>query len=92
MTSPRKLDELRPLIDTVDQEILERLRRRAELVLEVGEYKREHGMKVYDPDRERDLLRRLCQAVERPLDKQAVQRIFERIVDEMRRIEQHHID
>lgn len=91
MTSKLDLDELRRGIDAVDQQILKLLHERVRLVMAVGEYKRERSMKVYDPDRERELLARLCKAAEPPLDADTIRRIFERLVDECRRIEQHHV-
>ena len=47
---------------------------------------------VYDPVRERQLLDRLSKAAEPPLDGETIRRVFERLVDESRRIEQHHVD
>ncbi len=92
MTPPQNLDDLRRGIDAVDQQILKLLHERVRLVMAVGEYKRERGMPVYDPDRERALLERLCNAAEPPLDADTIRRIFERLVDESRRIEQRHIE
>lgn len=92
MTPPQNLDDLRRGIDAVDQQILKLLHERVRLVVAVGEYKRERGMPVYDPDRERALLERLCNAAEPPLDADTIRRIFERLVDESRRIEQRHIE
>jgi chorismate mutase len=91
VTSKLDLEELRRSIDAVDQNILRLLHERVRLVLAVGEYKRERGMPVYDPARERALLERLCKAAEPPLDADTIRRIFERLVDESRRIEQHHM-
>ena len=91
VTSKLDLDELRRRIDAVDQNILKLLHERVGLVMAVGEYKRERGIAVYDPTRERALLDRLCKAAEPPLDAETIRRIFERLVDESRRIEQHHI-
>lgn len=90
MTAPLDLDELRRGIDSVDQQILKLLHERIRLVMLVGEYKRERGIPVYDPERERQLLDRLSHAAESPLDGATIRRIFERLVDEYRRIEQHH--
>lgn len=94
MNAPTKpeLDELRSGIDAVDQQILKLLHERVRLVMQVGEYKRERRIQVYDPGRERTLMERLCKAAEPPLDADTVRRIFERIIDECRRIEQHHVD
>lgn len=91
MTSPLDLEELRRGIDAVDQQILKLLHERIRLVMQVGQYKRERGMAVYDPERERSLLDRLSSAAEAPLDGPTIRRIFERLVDESRRIEQHHV-
>jgi chorismate mutase len=62
------------------------------VVLKVGNYKRERGMRVYDPERERTLLEALAQQAPPPLDGETVRRVFERLVDESRRLEQHHLD
>jgi chorismate mutase len=91
VTSKLDLDELRRGIDAVDQQILKLLHERVRLVMAVGEYKRERGIPVYDPARERALFERLSKAAEPPLDAETARRIFERIVDESRRIEQHHV-
>ena len=91
MTSKLDLDELRRGIDAVDQQILKLLHDRVRLVMAVGEYKRERGIPVYDPDRERDLFERLGNAAEPPLDAETARSIFQRIVDECRRIEHNHV-
>jgi len=91
VTPKLDLDELRRRIDAVDQSILKLLHERVGLVMAVGEYKRERGIAVYDPERERALLERLSKAAEPPLDAHTIRSIFERIVDESRRIEQHHV-
>lgn len=91
MTTPLDLETLRLGIDAVDQQILKLLHERVRLVLAVGEYKRQRGREVYDPERERAVLQRLCSAAEPPLDPDTIRRIFERLIDECRRIEQHHV-
>ncbi len=86
-----ELENLRRDIDEVDQRILDLVARRVSIVCEVAELKRQRGMAVYDPDRERDMLRRLSERSEAPLDAHTVQRVFERLIDECRRIEQLHM-
>jgi chorismate mutase len=86
-----ELDELRRKIDEIDAEILELVAARVRVVLAVGDHKRRHGLAVYDPERERRLLERLCEHPPPPLDRDTVRRVFERVVDEARRIEQHHV-
>lgn len=85
------LEPLRRQIDDVDRQLLELLRERVRLVLEVGELKQQHGSPVYDPERERQVLDRLAQSAEPPLDAETARRIFERIIDESRSQEQRHV-
>jgi chorismate mutase len=92
VTAPLDLADLRRKIDAVDKEILKHLRERVRLVMLVGDYKRDNDMPVYDPVRERDLLDRLSKAAEPPLDETFVRGVFQRLVDESRRIEQHHVN
>ena len=90
MTVP-ELDSLRSSIDDVDRKILELMTERVRLVLAVGDVKRALQMPVYDPERERRVLDRLASLAEPPLDGPTVRRVFERLIDEMRRLEQHHV-
>lgn len=89
MTTEQDLPVLRAEIDTLDSQILVLLARRIDRVLKIGEYKRERGLAVYDADRERKVLERLMAEAPQGLDPQVVRRIFERIIDESRGIEQH---
>ena len=84
-----ELDALRRSIDDLDGRILQLVAERVKIVLTVGQFKREHNLAVYDPDRERKMLERLCAQAPEPLDAATVRRIFERLIDESRRIEQH---
>lgn len=86
-----ELNDLRRAIDDIDRQILELVAARVRVVLAVGEYKRRHGVAVYDPERERNLLTRLAELAPDPLDGDTVRRIFERLIDESRRLEQHHV-
>lgn len=87
-----ELTELRRAIDEVDQRILELVAERVRLVLAVGELKRMRELPVYDPERERNMLERLARQAEPPLDATTVRRIFERLIDESRRLEQHYVN
>ena len=86
-----ELDELRRAIDEVDSELLALIAARVRLVLRVGEWKRRNGRAVYDPERERRVLARLTERLPAPLDAETVRRIFERVIDESRRIEQRDV-
>jgi chorismate mutase len=83
--------DLRDAIDLIDAQMLDLLRQRLELVLKVGEIKSAYGVKVYDPDRERNVLAKLESMARPPMRPEMARRIYERIIDESRSIEQHHI-
>lgn len=91
MTAP-DLEALRRSIDEIDSRLLALIEERVRLVLAVGDYKREHGLQIYDPERERNLIARLSAEARPPLEPGIVRRIFERLIDESRRLEQRHAD
>ncbi|MBX3129155.1 MAG: chorismate mutase [Polyangiaceae bacterium] len=86
-----RLEELRREIDRLDDEILRLIAQRLERVLAVGDYKREHAVAVYDPERERRILERLVAQAPAPLEPDIVRRVFERVIDESRRAEQARV-
>ena len=91
MSQGTELEVLRSAIDDLDRRILDLVAERVRVVLAVGDYKRKNGMPVYDPERERRMLERLANVAPKPLDGETVRRIFERLIDESRRLEQHHV-
>ncbi len=61
-----ELDMLRKEIDETDKEILPLFLKRMELCGKVAEYKRQTGMAVFDPERERQVLENKMQLLETP--------------------------
>jgi len=90
VSSSSDLPQLREGIDRVDAQILGLLGERAELVKQIGEVKRRAGLPIYDPERERQVLARLAEQAPASIDPEFVQRVFERIIDESRRLERDH--
>lgn len=88
--SESDLAGLRKAIDAVDSRLLELMAERIRLVLAVGAYKAKHDLPIYDPERERQLLERLTRSPPEPLEPDTVRRIFERLIDESRTLEQRH--
>ena len=82
------LDELRQDIDRVDEVLVRLLNERARRVCEIGRLKKHLGVEVYQPDREKEVLTHVrTVACEGPLGPDAIGRLFERIIDEARRLE-----
>jgi len=81
------LRRLRGNIDEVDQVLVKLLNQRAKWALEIGEVKARHGVPVYQPEREAEVVARVLGGNRGPLEAEAVKRLFERIIDESRRLE-----
>jgi chorismate mutase len=81
------IDELRQEIDSLDSELLQIFNRRAALALKIGEIKKGLGLPVYDPTREKKIFVRMKEENPGPLDDSAIVRMFERVIDESRRLE-----
>ena len=82
------LDDLRRDIDRVDEVLVRLLNERARCVCEIGRLKKEQGVEIYQPHREKDVLAHVREiASEGPLGPDAIARLFERIIDEARRLE-----
>jgi chorismate mutase-like protein len=82
------LDDLRRDIDRVDEVLVRLLNERARCVCEVGRLKKALGVEIYQPDREKEVLKHVKEvAHEGPLGPEAIGRLFERIIDEARRLE-----
>lgn len=81
------IEDWRVEIDRLDEMLLDLLNRRAVCAIEIGRIKREAGLPVYSPSREEEVISHVTRLNEGPLDREAVRRLFERIIDESRRIE-----
>ena len=82
-----RLEELRRRIDALDEELVRLLSARAECALEIGRVKKAAGMEVYQPAREAEVLDHVQHVNGGPLDHGAIRRLFERVIDEARRLE-----
>ena len=84
----RTLDDLRIDIDRVDEVLVRLLNERARVACEIGRLKKAQGIEVYQPLREQQVIEHVRNvAVEGPLGPDAIARLFERIIDEARRLE-----
>lgn len=78
---------LRRRIDEIDARLVRLLSERAACALEIGRMKEAQGLAIYQPDREVEVLAHVRGVNPGPLDNEAVARLFERIIDEARRLE-----
>jgi chorismate mutase len=85
-----RIDELRRRIDALDETLVRLLNERASCALAIGHLKQALGIEIYQPGREHEVLRHVqacTTAMGGPLSPSALARLFERIIDEARRLE-----
>jgi chorismate mutase len=81
------IERWRKEIDSIDEQLIRLLNERSKCAIELGRIKREIGLPIYSPDRESEVIAHVENINPGPLDSRAVRRLFERIIDESRRIE-----
>ncbi len=82
-----QVSDLRRRIDQIDDQLMKLLNSQSACAVEIGRIKRQIGMPVYQPEREKWILDRAERNNPGPLDSGAVRRVFERVIDESRRLE-----
>ena len=84
----RDLASLREEIDQLDEQLWEVIGKRADVVRQIGEWKRQHGEQVIQPERWQEVLQH-CQSVadKYGLSETIVQEVMEAIHNESVRIE-----
>jgi chorismate mutase len=85
--SIQRLAECRTLIDAVDLKLLALLNERTRIVEEIGRIKQNLSLPIYEPKREDQVFHNVTNNNNGPLTAEALKRIFERIIDEMRNIQ-----
>lgn len=83
----RELERLRDAIDRVDEVIVKLLNQRARYAIEIGQVKKDVALPIYSPEREKEVLANVEGWSEGPLEPATMRRLFERIIDESRRVE-----
>ncbi len=82
--SADKIDAWRQEIDAVDEQLLQLINKRAHCAIEIGLLKRKLGVPIDVPEREAQIIARMVDLNEGPLDGEAVQRLFEAAIAESR--------
>jgi chorismate mutase-like protein len=85
-----KIGDWRTKIDAIDTTLLHLLNVRAAFALEVGKLKGEAGMLLRVPAREKEILLRMKKLNPGPLDGEAVEKIYQLILDESIRIQESY--
>ena len=90
--SAADLARCRDLIDQLDCRLVDILNQRTAVVEQIGRIKQDLAMAVYEPKREDQVFSNIVNHNAGPLSSEAIKRIFERIIDEMRTIQKDKIE
>lgn len=82
------ISDWRKRIDELDEQLVELLNERSRCAAEVGHLKRKIKQAIYQPEREQEILEHVQRINKGPLGDSALKRLFERILDEARVVEQ----
>jgi chorismate mutase len=88
----KEMSRWRDRIDEIDLELVKLLNERTTCAEEIGTIKILLGMEAYSPEREEEVKRNVSKANCGPLSTKAIQRLFERIIDESRSAERITMD
>lgn len=91
-TDDKTIDDWRIRIDEIDLELVRLFNERTQCAIEIGHIKKKLGLEIYSPSRESQVIANVTGANHGPLDHEAVKRLFERVIDEARRIERIHAE
>ena len=90
-TPESQLASCREGIDDVDRRLVALLNERTAIVERIGQVKKEAQLPVYEPKREDAVYANVTASNTGPLPNDALQRIFERIMDEMRKVQKERM-
>ena len=88
----KKIIAYRQKIDDIDAKIVKLLNSRAKYADSIGRIKRSLNLPVYVPSREEDVIANVQTQNPGPLSDEAVRRLYERIIDESRRLEKENYE
>ncbi len=74
------LPALRIKIDSLDARIVELLNQRSALVVDVGRYKQAHGIPIYAPHREAEVLQRVLAHNQGPLQSRTIEAVYRELM------------
>ncbi len=92
MSEEKTIDRWRIRIDEIDLELVRLFNERTNCAIEIGHIKKRLGLEIYSPPREAQVIANVTNANHGPMDHEAIKRLFERVIDEARRIERIHAE
>lgn len=82
-----ELDRARIEINAVDKEIVKLLEKRFNLVLQIGKYKKDNNLPVYDEDREKKVIENCENNLENNMYSKHIETIYKQIMNTCKELE-----
>jgi chorismate mutase len=76
----QELKKKRKEIDLIDQKLLILLNQRLRIAQKIGKIKKKMGKKIYDPEREKEILEKLKIKNKRPMKEEDLKKVFNIII------------
>jgi len=92
LDAQQALARCRERIDQIDRRLVELLNERTSVAEEIGRAKRGADLPIYEPKRETEVFNNITSHNRGPLTEDGLKRIFERIIDEMRRVQKDRME
>ena len=83
--------EWRRKIDDIDRQLVELVNQRAAAAKEIGRLKRNSDLPIYEPEREKKIFENVTGVNKGPLPNSELIRVFERLIDVMRKLQKDEI-
>ena len=81
------LEQYRNEIDEIDKELVKLFEKRMDVCKKVGEYKKEHGLKIFVPEREQAIVEKRTGQTQNPVYRPYVAEFFEGLMQISRRLQ-----
>ncbi|MDW5300129.1 MAG: chorismate mutase [Sedimentibacter sp.] len=82
-----ELDKARIEINTIDKEMVKLLEKRFNLVLQIGQYKKDNSIPVYDEVREKKVIESCVNNLENNMYSQHIEAIYKQIMNTCKELE-----
>lgn len=83
----KRIEELRREVDSLDEQILSLLNKRAKVAMSIGKLKSKLGQPSYSPSREAQVMARMLKLNKGPLPPESLKAIYSEIISACRRLE-----
>lgn len=82
-----ELDKARIEINAIDKEMVKLLEKRFNLVLQIGQYKKDNNLPVYDAEREKKVIENCVNNLENKMYSKHIETIYKQIMNTCKELE-----